>query len=100
VRAAYVDGLGEAASIRFGELPDPVAGRGQAVVRVDAVGPAVTDVQAGQRVWTNTAGYGGRAGATAELVVVDTDRLYPLPPGADPVSFVASVHPGPPPTVR
>lgn len=50
MRAAYVDGLGEAASIRFGELPDLVAGRGQAVVRADAVGPAVTDVQVGRQV--------------------------------------------------
>ncbi len=143
MRAAYIDALGDAASIRCGELPDPVAARGQALVRVDAVavnmvdtyvrsgrwptevafplalgrdlvgsvaavGPGVTDLEPGQRVWTNSAGYGGRAGASAELVVVDRDRLYPLPPAAPPaaaaasdadadadaVSFVAAVHPG------
>lgn len=60
---------------------------------VAAVGPAVTDVTVGDRVWTNSAGYGGRPGATAELVAVDRHRLYPLPAGADPVGFVATVHP-------
>jgi NADPH:quinone reductase len=128
VKAAYIDALGDAASIRYGQLPDPVAGPDQAVVRVEAVavntvdtfvrsgrwptevnfplaigrdlvgtvvevGASVTDPQPGQRVWTNSAGYGGRAGATAELVAVDRDRLYELPPQADPTSFVAAVHP-------
>jgi NADPH:quinone reductase-like Zn-dependent oxidoreductase len=54
----------------------------------------VTDVSPGTRVWTNSAGYGGRPGATAELVAVERDRLYALPPGVDPVEFVAAVHPG------
>lgn len=49
---------------------------------------------AGDRVWTNSAGYGGRGGATAELAVVARDRLYRLPDGADPVRFVAALHPG------
>jgi NADPH:quinone reductase-like Zn-dependent oxidoreductase len=61
---------------------------------VAAVGADVRGVELGRWVWTNSAGYGGRAGATAEVVAVDRDRLYPLPPGADPVSFVAAVHPG------
>ncbi|MGH3444438.1 MAG: alcohol dehydrogenase catalytic domain-containing protein, partial [Nocardioidaceae bacterium] len=61
---------------------------------VEQVGPGVDGFQQGQRVWTNSAGYGGRAGATAELVAVEHDRLYPLPPGADPVQFVAALHPG------
>jgi NADPH:quinone reductase-like Zn-dependent oxidoreductase len=129
MRAAYVDALGDAGSIRYGELPDPVPGPGQALVRVEAVavdtvdtfvrsgrwstevafplvvgrdlvgtvvegGPGVPDVRPGRRVWTNSAGYGGRPGATAELVTVDHDRLYDLPEGADPVAFVAAVHPG------
>jgi NADPH:quinone reductase len=127
--AAYIDALGDASVIRYGELPDPVAGAGQLLVRVEAVavnnvdtylrsgrwrsevsfplvlgrdlvgtvaavGIGVTGVEPGQRVWTNSAGYGGRSGATAELVVVDRDRLYRLPAGADPVAFVAAVHPG------
>jgi NADPH:quinone reductase-like Zn-dependent oxidoreductase len=129
VKSAYIDALGDAASIRCGELPDPIAGPDQVLVRVDAVavnnvdtfvrsgrwptevgfplamgrdlvgtvaavGTSVTDLEPGQRVWTNSAGYGGRAGATAELVPVDRDRLYELPAQADPVSFVAAVHPG------
>jgi NADPH:quinone reductase-like Zn-dependent oxidoreductase len=129
VRAAYIEGLGDAESIRYAELPDPVAGPGQVVVRVEAVavnsvdtlvrsgrwrtkvtfplavgrdlvgtvasvGTGVSDLEPGERVWTNSAGYGGRPGATAELVAVERQRCYQLPPGADPVSFVASVHPG------
>lgn len=61
---------------------------------VASAGSNVTEFRTGERVWTNTAGYGGRAGATSELVPVDRDRLYRVPPGADPISFVASVHPG------
>lgn len=129
VKAAYIEALGDAESIRYGELPDPSAGPGQVLVRVEAVavnsvdtflrsgrwrtevsfplaigrdlvgrvegvGPGVADGQPGDPVWTNSAGYGGRPGATAELVAVERDRLYPLPAGADPVSFVAAVHPG------
>ncbi len=129
MKAAFVERLGDAASIRYGELPDPVAGPLQVVVRVEAVavntvdtlvrsgrwrtelsfplavgrdlvgtvqsvGSDVSDVAPGERVWTNSAGYGGRPGATAELVAVERARLYRLPPSADPVAFVASVHPG------
>jgi NADPH:quinone reductase-like Zn-dependent oxidoreductase len=123
VRAAYVDQLGDAASIRYGELPDPVAGPGQVLVRVDAVavdnvdllvrsgawrtelafplvlgrdlvGTVAAGERAGEPVWTNSAGYGGRPGATSELVAVDADRLYSLPSGADPVAFVAALHAG------
>lgn len=61
---------------------------------VASAGPGVTGFRAGERVWTNSAGYEGRAGATAELVPVEQERLYRLPAGADPVTFVASVHPG------
>jgi NADPH:quinone reductase-like Zn-dependent oxidoreductase len=129
MKAAYVSALGDADSIRYGELPDPVPLPAQARVRVlavavnavdtfvrsgrwptavsfplvvgrdlvgtiDAVGPGVQRLAPGQLVWTNSAGYDGRPGATAELVAVDQDRLYPLPPDADPVSFVAAAHPG------
>jgi NADPH:quinone reductase-like Zn-dependent oxidoreductase len=129
VKAAYIEALGDAQSIRYAELPDPVAGPGQVVVRVEAVavnsvdtlvrsgrwrteltlplavgrdlvgtvasvGPEVSDLAAGERVWTNSAGYGGRPGATAELVAVERRRLYRLPSRAEPVAFVASVHPG------
>lgn len=129
MKAAYIEGFCDAAGIRYGDLPDPVPGPGEALVRVDAVavntvdtlvrsgawrtpadfplavgrdlvgavtavGPGVQDLRAGDRVWCNSAGYGGRPGATAELVAVSRQRLYPLPPGADPVAFAAAVHPG------
>lgn len=130
MRAAYIEGLGAATGIRYGDLPSPVPDApGQVLVRVAAVavnkvdtlvrsgawptpvrfplavgrdlvgavaavGPGVTELRPGDRVWANSAGYDGRPGATAELVLVQQDRLYPLPPGADPVSFVAAVHPG------
>jgi NADPH:quinone reductase len=61
---------------------------------VAAIGDGVTEHRPGDRVWTNSAGYGGRPGATAELVLVPQDRLYRLPAGADPVPFIAAVHPG------
>lgn len=129
MKAAYIERLGDAQSIRYGAQPDPVAGPGQLIVRVEAVavntvdtlvrsgrwrtelsfplavgrdlvgtvasiGPGVSDLEPGESVWTNSAGYGGRPGATAELVAVERERCYRLPPGADPVTFVASVHPG------
>jgi NADPH:quinone reductase len=84
--------------VRSGAWPTPVdfplaVGR-DLVGTVAAVGPEVTEFAPGDRVWTNSAGYGGRPGATAELAVVAQERLYRLPDGADPVRFVAAVHPG------
>lgn len=61
---------------------------------VAELGPGITDMEPGEWVWTNSAGFGGRPGATAELVPVDRERLYRLPVDADPINFVASVHPG------
>ncbi|HYZ55898.1 MAG TPA: zinc-binding dehydrogenase [Streptosporangiaceae bacterium] len=129
MKAAYIEDFGDAGVIRYGDLPDPVPGPGEVLVRAEAVavdtvdtfvrsgawrtpvtfplavgrdlagtvaavGEHVSELRAGDRVWTNSAGYGGRPGATAELVAVPQDRLYRLPPGADPVRFVAAVHPG------
>ncbi len=84
--------------VRSGAWPTPVdfplaVGR-DLVGTVAAAGPGVTEFAPGDRVWTNSAGYGGRPGATAELAVVAQERLYRLPDGADPVRFVAAVHPG------
>lgn len=129
MKAAYVEGFCDSSDIRYGDLPDPAPGPGQALVRVEvvavnrvdtlvrsgawrtpvdfplavgrdltgvviAVGSGVRRVRPGDRVWANSAGYGGRPGATADLVPVEQDRLYPLPPGADPRAFIAAVHPG------
>ncbi len=74
-------------------LAFPVAVGRDLVGVVDAVGPDVGDVRIGDEVWTSSAGYAGRAGATAELVVVDRDRAYPVPDATDPIEFVASLHP-------
>jgi NADPH:quinone reductase-like Zn-dependent oxidoreductase len=48
---------------------------------------------AGEPVWGNSLGHGGRQGAAAARVAVGADRLYRLPDGADPAEFVAMVHP-------
>jgi NADPH2:quinone reductase len=129
MKAAYIERFCEADGIRYGDLPDPVPGPGEALVQVEAVavntvdtlvrsgrwrtpvvfplavgrdlvgtvaavGAGVPGLRTGDRVWCNSAGYGGRPGATADLVQVDHRRLYPLPPGADPAAFAAAAHPG------
>lgn len=76
------------------EVSFPLAVGRDLVGTVASVGPGVSDLGPGERVWTNSAGYGGRPGATAELVAVERERLYRLPPSADPPAFVASLHPG------
>ncbi|WP_125705901.1 alcohol dehydrogenase catalytic domain-containing protein [Lacticaseibacillus daqingensis] len=63
---------------------------------VTAVGRDVTTVHVGQRVWTNSAGYEGRPGATSELVAVAADRLYPAPDRVAAPVLVAALHPGAP----
>ncbi|HEY1674184.1 MAG TPA: NADPH:quinone reductase [Streptosporangiaceae bacterium] len=128
MHAAFIETSGSPDQIRYGELPDPVPGPGEVLVRTEAVavntvdtyvrsgawptpvtfplavgrdlvgtvtgtGPGVTEFAPGDRVWTNSAGYDGRPGATAEVAVVAQSRLYRLPDGADPVPFVAAVHP-------
>lgn len=128
MKAAYVESLCDASGIRYGDLADPVPGRGEVLVRVEAVavnrvdtlvrsgawrtpvtfplavgrdlagtvagvGPGIGGFRAGDRVWSNSAGYGGRPGATAELAVVAAERLYRLPAGAAPSAFIAAVHP-------
>lgn len=60
---------------------------------VAAVGPGAVPYRLGQRVWCNSLGHGGRQGACAGYAVVPAERLYPLPPEADPVAAVAVFHP-------
>ncbi|MDT0268002.1 NADPH:quinone reductase [Streptomyces sp. DSM 44915] len=65
----------------------------------DAVGTVAEAGQgsgftAGEPVWTNSLGHGGRQGAAAQYAVVPADRLYRLPTGVDPVTAVTVLHPG------
>ena len=51
---------------------------------VDAVGPGVAGIEAGDRVWMTLAGDGRPASGTAqESTVVPAERVFPLPDGAD-----------------
>lgn len=83
--------------IRSGRFRTPtpfpfVIGR-DLVGTVAAAGPGAPGFRAGDPVWCNSLGHGGRQGAAAEQAVVDADRLYRLPPGVDPYQAVAVVHP-------
>jgi NADPH:quinone reductase-like Zn-dependent oxidoreductase len=48
---------------------------------------------AGERVWCNSLGHGGRQGAAATRAAVPATRLYRLPPDVDPTRAVAVIHP-------
>jgi NADPH:quinone reductase len=51
---------------------------------VDAVGPGVAGIEAGDRVWMTLAGDGRPASGTAqEYTVVPAERVFPLPDDAD-----------------
>lgn len=56
-------------------------------------GPGVPGLRAGDRVWCNSLGHGGRQGAAAEQAVVAAERLYRLPRGVDEREAVALLHP-------
>jgi NADPH:quinone reductase-like Zn-dependent oxidoreductase len=83
--------------VRSGAFPTPtpfpfVIGR-DLVGTVAAAGPGAAGFAAGQRVWCNSLGHGGRQGSFAEYAVVAADRLYHLPARVDPVPAVAVLHP-------
>jgi NADPH:quinone reductase-like Zn-dependent oxidoreductase len=83
--------------VRSGAFPTPtpfpfVIGR-DLVGTVAAAGPGAAGFAAGQRVWCNSLGHGGRQGSFAEYAVVAADRLYHLPARVDPVAAVAVLHP-------
>lgn len=84
--------------VRSGVFRTPVSfplviGRDLVGTVVEA-GPGAYGFRAGDRVWCNSLGHGGRQGAAAELAVVPADRLYHLPGGVDPETAVAVLHPG------
>jgi NADPH:quinone reductase-like Zn-dependent oxidoreductase len=60
---------------------------------VAEVGAGVAGFPAGDRVWCNSLGHGGRQGSFADYAVVPGERLYHLPAGVDPVGAVAVAHP-------
>ncbi len=74
-------------------LQFPLAVGRDAVGTIEAVGASVTGLHVGQRAWTNSLGFAGRPGATAERVAVDAERTYRLPPGVDLVTAAAGLHP-------
>lgn len=59
---------------------------------VTDAGTGVAQLTVGDQVWANSLGHAGRQGSFARDVVVAADRLYRLPPGADPVNAVAVLH--------
>src|SRR5262245_8928223 len=66
------------------------------VVSRDLVGTVAAPAcgfAAGEPVWCNSLGHGGRQGAAATQAVVPADRLYHLPSTVDFVSAVAVFHP-------
>ncbi|MBO0687799.1 MAG: alcohol dehydrogenase catalytic domain-containing protein, partial [Candidatus Dormibacteraeota bacterium] len=72
--------------IRSGRYPTPktfpfVIGRDLVGV-VAATGDAVDGFRAGDGVWCNSLGHGGRQGSFAGYAAVPSERLYPLPAGA------------------
>ncbi|MEU9133174.1 NADPH:quinone reductase [Kitasatospora sp. NPDC048540] len=84
--------------VRSGAYPTPltfpfVIGR-DAVGTVAAVGTGVAGFLAGDAVWCNSLGHGGRQGPSATYTIVAAERLYPLPAGVDPVAAAAVLHTG------
>jgi 2-desacetyl-2-hydroxyethyl bacteriochlorophyllide A dehydrogenase len=82
--------------VRSGAYPTPtpfpfIIGR-DLVGTVVSAGPGAAGFRAGDRVWSNSLGHGGRQGSFSQLAVVAAERLYHLPSGIDAVDAVAVVH--------
>jgi len=56
------------------------------------VGKELTQFKVGDRVWSNCQGIHQRQGTFAELLAVDGETLFSLPPKADPIQAVAGFH--------
>lgn len=69
-----------------------VIGRDVVGIVVEA-SPGAEGFKPGDRVWSNSLGYGGRQGPTSEFCCVPSDRLWKLPAAADPIPSVALLHP-------
>lgn len=69
-----------------------VIGRDLVGTVIRAGSGAGAQFHAGERVWCNSLGHGGRQGSFAQQVVVGAERLYKLPAGIDPEQAVAVLH--------
>jgi len=114
MRAALYDQFGPIENMRIADLPSPRAGKGQVVVRVKAAGVSFPDVltiqkkyqvipdlpfspggevsgvvtEVGEDVMQFRVGdavFGGARNACREEVVAEAARLWPMPPGLDPL---------------
>lgn len=85
------------AYVRSGAFQTPI--KAQQIIGRDAwgtvvkVGAQVHAFHIGDHVWTNSMGYGGRQGITAQYAAIPESRLFSMPAG-DPSSWLALVHPG------
>lgn len=82
------------ALVRAGTYPVPMSD--PFVVGRDLVGRVVAPAggfSAGEWVWCNSLGHGGRQGAAAARVAVPADRLYRLPAGVAPADAITVLHP-------
>ncbi|MFC6180825.1 NADPH:quinone reductase [Lactiplantibacillus daowaiensis] len=68
-----------------------VIGR-DAVGTVVETGSAVTTIQVGDRVWTNSMGYDGRPGVTSDYAALPVERVFLAPAGVDDLPLIAAVH--------
>ena len=114
MKAAYIEKVGPAENIRFGDLPKPKPAATQVLVKVktvavnpidtyirsgavamdlpspfivgcdlagvvEAVGPDVTRLKVGDRVWGSNQGLLGRQGTFAEFAAIEERWLYVIP---------------------
>lgn len=91
VSVNHVDTFVRSGSFKTSLATPHIIGR-DLVGRVLTVGPAVTTFKPGDLVWSNSMGYDGRSGVTAQRVAVPVERLYHAPSGVDPLHLVAAVH--------
>ena len=103
MRAAYVDEPGAAGDIQVADIPRPVPGPTDVLVEVQAAGVNQVDtyVRSGRYptpmptpfvVGRDLVGTVAAVGPGSEYAVVTAERLYRLPPGAEPVQTVAALH--------
>lgn len=71
------------------ELPQPFIVGCDLAGTVEMVGPGVTDLAVGQRVWGSNQGLLGRQGTFAERIAVESKWLYPTPDGVDDATAAA-----------